>query len=316
MDKIKINLASGTSLEKPLVSAFKSNNAIYVVFDNEINGTMGLPIILVSKLDNGKLVKIEDNNEWNAVKEILRMIIAGNQVDYVVVDAMLPADDIFFMQLTLPVASFDALKNNYRPNGDNVGVVPNMASVTSEIPNQNVGNGQVMTSEVVMPEAPSMPEVPVDNQSVMAQPVVPNVVATPTPEMPTPVVTPEVPVGPEVAMPTAPVMPEVPVDNQSVVPQQVVPDVPVAPTPEMPTPAVSPVMPDAPVNAQVVAPVGPDTTVTVEQTVSAPETAATVPITDVMNDVTTTPVDFTADKEAFLKACENMFDALVAKFRN
>ena len=42
MDKIKINLASGTSLEKPLVSAFKSNNAIYVVFDNEINGTMGL----------------------------------------------------------------------------------------------------------------------------------------------------------------------------------------------------------------------------------------------------------------------------------
>ena len=28
------------------------------------------------------------------------------------------------------------------------------------------------------------------------------------------------------------------------------------------------------------------------------------------------PVDFTADKEAFLKACENMFDALVAKFNN
>ena len=27
-------------------------------------------------------------------------------------------------------------------------------------------------------------------------------------------------------------------------------------------------------------------------------------------------VDFTADKEAFLKACENMFDALVAKFKN
>ena len=29
---------------------------------------------------------------------------------------------------------------------------------------------------------------------------------------------------------------------------------------------------------------------------------------------TEVPVDFTADKEAFLKACENMFDALVAKF--
>ena len=32
--------------------------------------------------------------------------------------------------------------------------------------------------------------------------------------------------------------------------------------------------------------------------------------------VNNTPVDFTADKEAFLKACENMFDALVAKFNN
>ena len=81
VEKIKINLVSGSSLEKPLVSAFKSNNAIYVVFDNEINGTMGLPIILVSKLENNKLTKIVDQNEWAAVKETLRMIIAGNQVD-------------------------------------------------------------------------------------------------------------------------------------------------------------------------------------------------------------------------------------------
>ena len=43
---------SGSSLEKPLVSAFKGNNSIYVILDNEINGTMGLPIILVSKLEN------------------------------------------------------------------------------------------------------------------------------------------------------------------------------------------------------------------------------------------------------------------------
>ena len=54
---------SGSSLEKPLVSAFKGNNAIYVVLDNEINGTMGLPIILVSKLENNRLTKINDQNE-------------------------------------------------------------------------------------------------------------------------------------------------------------------------------------------------------------------------------------------------------------
>ena len=327
MDKIKINLASGTSLEKPLVSAFKSNNAIYVVFDNEINGTMGLPIILVSKLDNGKLVKIGDANEWNAIKEILRMIIAGNQVDYVVVDAALPADDVFFMQLTLPVASFDALKNNYRPNAENAGVTPNTASVAPEIPNQNVDTQVVgpdaPTTEVAMPDAPVMPEVPVDNQGVAPQ-VSPEVNVAPVENTVAPTVQtdmqmpmPEVnnPVDP--GMPAAPSMPEVPVDTPNVAMQPEVANTPVAPMPEMPTPVAEPVMPEPPVDAQVVANVGVDTSVSPEQPVApTPEAPASAPIADAMNEVTATPVDFTADKEAFLKACENMFDALVAKFRN
>ena len=40
------------------------------------------------------------------------------------------------------------------------------------------------------------------------------------------------------------------------------------------------------------------------------------PVVNPINEETTeeVSVDFTADKEAFLKACENMFDALVAKF--
>ena len=92
VSKIKISLVSGSSLEKPLVSAFKGNNGVYVVLDNEMNGTMGLPIILVSKLENNRLVKIADQNEWNAVKENLRMIIAGNLVDYVSVDENLAAE--------------------------------------------------------------------------------------------------------------------------------------------------------------------------------------------------------------------------------
>ena len=50
MEKIKLSLVSGSSLEKPLVTAFNGANASYVVLDNEMNGTMGLPIILVSKV--------------------------------------------------------------------------------------------------------------------------------------------------------------------------------------------------------------------------------------------------------------------------
>ena len=233
VEKIKINLTNGTSLEKPLITAFRGNNGIYAVLDNEINGTMGLPIILVSKLENNKLLKIEDQNEWNAVKENLRMIIAGNQVDYVKVEDALTGDEVFFTQLTLPVASFEALKNNYKPQeGSNMTGVPPVG----ETPNVDV--------------APTNPEV------ANPTPVVPNVDVTPT--------------NPEVANPT-----------------------PVTVTPE-----VSPVMPEAPQNSQVEAPVMDQPMVT--------------PVAE--QNTEEVPVDFTADKEAFLKACENMFDALVAKF--
>ena len=57
MEKIKLNLVSGAIVEKPLINAFKANNMSYVVLDNEMNGSMGLPIILVCKLENNKLVK-------------------------------------------------------------------------------------------------------------------------------------------------------------------------------------------------------------------------------------------------------------------
>ena len=309
VEKIKINMLSGSSLEKPLISAFKSNNAIYVVLDNEINGTMGLPIILVSKLENNKLIKIVDQNEWGAVKETLRMIIAGNQVDYVIVDASLGADDMFFSQLTLPVASFEALKNNYRPNADNSGVVASDANVTP-------------VAENIAPVENANPEIPVETQPI---PVDNSVVGGEAVSMPGenvdanvggPIVSPEIPA-------------EAPVANEMVNPQsdavaveQPALDIPIAPiAPETPvTPVdVTPVMPSAPADAQSVAPVS-DIPVNIESEPVVPVAEPAMPEVEPgvqpasQNDAT--PVDFTADKEAFLKACENMFDALVSKFKN
>lgn len=215
MEKIKISTLSGSMMEKPLVTAFRGNNGEYVVFDNEMNGTMGLPIILVSKVSNGMLSAVPDA-EWNEVKEALRLIIAGNQVNYVAVNGSLGAQDMFYKQLTLPVASFEALKNNYKV-------------------------------------------------------IAPAVETTPVPEQVTPIQT-------QVVEPVTPVSPVAPVEPVNVVPS-------------------TPVMPEVPVTPQEVAPVMPN----VE------------PVPEVEENV---PVDFTADKEAFLKACENMFDALVAKFNN
>lgn len=288
MEKIKINLTNGTMIEKPLITAFRGNNGIYTVLDNEMNGTMGLPIILVSKLDNNKLIKIIDQNEWNAVKENLRMIIAGNQVDYVKVEDTLMGDEVFFTQLTLPVASFEALKNNYNPqDGETTPiepvsetVSPNIVPASPEVVNPtSVSNTDIaqMTPEVVSP-TPVVPNVDVAQmtpEAVSPAPVVPNVdVAQMTPETVSP----------------APVVPNIEVTPTS-------PEV-TTPTPISVTPEVSPVMPEAPQNSQVEAPI-------MDQ-----------PVVNPINEETTeeVSVDFTADKEAFLKACENMFDALVAKF--
>ena len=164
-----------------------------------------------------------------------------------------------------------------------------------------------------------MPEVPVDNQGVVSQPVAPEVNVAPVENTVAPTVQtdmqmpmPEVNNPVDSVMPAAPSMSEVPVDTPNVAMQPEVANTPVAPMPEMPTPVAEPVMPEPPVDAQVVANVGVDTSVSPEQ----PVAPASAPIADAMNEVTATPVDFTADKEAFLKACENIFDALVAKFRN
>lgn len=232
MEKLKINTVSGNVLEKPIVTAFKSNGGEYVVLDNEMNGTMGLPIILVSKLENGSLVIVPDS-EWNAVKEALRLIISGNQMEYVNVVNVLSSEDTFFKQLTLPVASFEALKNSYKP------VVHE--EVTLETPEVNV--------------EPVVQATPVQTPEVVESPIVMND-APVAPQMP------------EASAPVAPIMPEAPVEAQSVA--------------------------EVPAYTEKVAPMP-----SVEE------------IPEEHDDV---PVDFTADKEAFLKACENMFDALVAKF--
>lgn len=225
MGKVKINLASG-SVEKSVLSAFKGAMGQYIIIDNEVIGSMGLPIILVSKVIGNKLEKIVDQNEWAAVKDVLRNIIAGNQIVYINVPSELSGSDNYYSQLTLPVASFDSIKNNYKP--------------------------------VVAP---------IENNPI--EPAVTDIFQNQIPVTPTPVA-PATPVEPMPA-PAAPV---------NVTPVQVAPVMP------------SPVAP-APVQ------------------VTVPPVVEPIPSAFVQNKEV---IDYKQDKEAFLKACENMFDALVAKF--
>jgi len=179
MARLKLNLSTGANVEKNVVTSFNVNEKTYLVLDAENNGSMGLPIILVCKIDNGKVVKIVDAAEWQQAKDYLKGIIAGNTMNYVPVAAEMPADEIYYTQLTLPVASFDVIKNSYKVEG-NIEVVP----VASAEP---VAESVIPETNIVAPEAPAIDIV----------------------------VAPEAVVAPEVS-PVEPVIPEMPVNEPAV----------------------------------------------------------------------------------------------------
>ena len=290
MKKINITTLSKNIIVKPLVTAFRSSLGEYIVLDNEVNGSMGLPIILVSKLTNNKLTKITDQNEWNSVKEILRNIISGNQMDYIDVDDKLNGDDIFFTQLTLPAASFEVLKGNYKPLSANPATPETSTPETStpQMPTNPVSSVQppVAPTPAVAPNVP--PVAPVQQPvSPVQPPVAPTPAAVPNVPPVAPVQQPVSPVQPPVA-PTPKAAPSIPpvANNQSVQNTQEPFVTPFAPTMDNNEPISGPVIQPAPVNNNVV------------------------------TNTPTTPqqeIDYSTEKEAFLKACENMFDALVSK---
>lgn len=183
MSKIRVNLTSGNVFEKPLVTCFQGTSANYVVFDNEMNGSMGLPIICISKLNGNRLEKIFDQSEWASVKENLKSIISGSTLMYLAVPENLNAQDDFFTQLTLPVASFDVLKSSYNPPKPEPDVMPT--------PQPEVAPTPAPTPEVMETPAPPVMDGPISfggMNTVNTAPVMPNMGASvmngnPAPQM-------------------------------------------------------------------------------------------------------------------------------------
>lgn len=295
MKKIKITLTSGNVIEKNVLTAFKGTYGDYIVLDNESVGSMGLPVILISKIQDNRLLTINDANEWNAIKDNLRNIIAGNQIVKTEVKDEYTGEDVYYKQLTLPVASFDTLKNTFDDNdgdsGNNVNPIqgapvgPNVSldvseatvEPTAQVMPTNVNPESVAPEQVIQTPVAPMPDV----SSV--GPMEPNVVNVPNPSA-APTMA-EMPVAPDNSMQQA-INPTT--SNETFgqpIPSQTLNN-------EMPE---APVMP--PLNEMANNPVTPEAVV---EPVPTPEEHESI--------------DIAADKEAFLKACENMFDALVAKF--
>lgn len=176
MSKIRVNLTSGNVFEKPLVTCFQGTSANYVVFDNEMNGSMGLPIICISKLNGNRLEKIFDQSEWASVKENLKSIISGSTLMYLEVPENLSAQDDFFTQLTLPVASFDVLKRSYNPPKPEPEVMP--------APQPEVAPAPVQPApEVMETPAPPVMEGPISFGGMNTVNTAPVMNSNPAPQM-------------------------------------------------------------------------------------------------------------------------------------
>ena len=288
MGRIKIKITTGQEIEKNVINAFTAENNTYVVIDNQVTGSMGLPIILVSKLVNNKLLKIESPDEWQKTKEFLKLIIASGQVKYVNIPNEVVADEIYSTQLTLPVESFDVIKKNYKPE---------------EVPASNEFIPNIEITPIGAPVKPNPMESMFNNQTV-------------APAMPA--TAPVMPAAPVVE----PVMPTIEMPVVNPVPVIETPSAPVMPTPfEMPAAPVQNVagMSNA-FNTM-----APEVEQSVPK-IEMPEVKAPVIETPVMpapikEEVSKATLDVNSDKykdmkETFLKSCENMFDALVRQFEN
>lgn len=194
MAKINITKPTNETEVLALLSAFKVDNNTYIVFDSEKIGSVGLPIIYISKYTE-KLEKIVDPNEWQSVKNYLKGIINGANFEFVKVMEHLNSDETFYTPLTLPAASFDTIKNRYvveEPAPEGVLEPVNEVIASPIMPDNNVSSNSNIF------EAPINNPIPVSEfpniNPVSDIPVKEDSVASVIPEIPT--VAPVTPVAP------------------------------------------------------------------------------------------------------------------------
>ena len=280
----KINVMKPTGSEMlSLLSAFKTESLTYVVFDSEKVGSMGLPIIYISKLTD-KLEKVTDNNEWQSVKNSLKGIINGTNYEYVKVNDTINADEAFYTPLTLPQASFDLIKSRYIVTGNDEGEARVLEQPTSETQVPNVSVEQNKAEEIASTSVPvepvSVTPMPIENSPVVDNEPIIQAAGVPTIE---------------------PVMPVANAESNATYAAT-----PIAEPTQMPEPIVTEPTPIAQPSVVDPTPV-----------VSTPSVTNNIP-ENVSEDSSAVNLDtniFMQDKETFLKACENMFDALVSKYQ-
>lgn len=281
MGKIKIKKPTGEELLN-IVSAFSVDGNSFVILDSEKTGSMGLPIIYVSKLNNDKLEKINDDNEWEKAKSYLKGIINGTNFLYLKLGDTINADEAYYRPLTLPAASFDLIKSRYvvkeDASSDSAESGALILDANNSIENVPVSENQEAPKENIIPAEVQQPAVTINetlNQTPVTQASVPNFAEEGIPSVPKVEIVPEEPIIPSVNASS----------NNEISSIPIMPGTPESTNQEVVNPANIPAINNKP------------------ETQSAPKEP------NLLNQ------NFDSDKETFMKACENMFDAIISKYQ-
>jgi len=239
-EKISILKESGETLNSNIVSIFMipDTEKKYVITTENAVDPHGLTVLHVSELVDGNLQRVATDEEWSAIKTIMRAIISGNvgTFQYLPVVENVNASGQYSRDISVSSTAANQMINSYN-NGEK-NLVNQQAQQPEPVqPIQNIGAANNPVAGA--PAAPANVQ-PVETVSQpVVNPGVVNVGAEQVPSSVTPVVTADQVLSPGVnpVMQVNPVTPEVQPVVPVAQPATVQPEV-VAPVPGM-TPEVS-----------------------------------------------------------------------------
>ncbi len=249
IENVTITKDNGETLAVNLVNAFsvpEIQKDFVITTTNEIDPN-GLVILNVSQLAGGKLIKVESEDDWGKIKNIMRSIIsstAGN-FKYVYGTTTVSSGVDFARNISVQVVAKDQLVKDYyekKPAGNSDVVVSDLPQPIVDIPTNPAvsgampGIGESEVAQGIVEIAPTVSDVTPEVPSA----VVPEVAPVVTPEI-APIVASEV--APVVVSEAQEVVPAAPVGlaDPSIAPITP-PPVDVVPSVTMPEPVVAPVV--------------------------------------------------------------------------
>ena len=180
LDKIIITKETGEVLNMELVSMFsipQINKQFVITTSNEIDPN-GLVKLHVSELKNGKLFKVEIDEDWTAIKTAMRSIISSSAGDHKYIPSIDKVDAMadYTRGIAVQIVAKEQLANDYKAKkpteigkpvqpleSDSVSMQPSTPVMTTT--DFSVPNGIAVAPGIVETPAPEKEEPIVENAS-------------------------------------------------------------------------------------------------------------------------------------------------------